>query len=98
CAPWNRKYEVGTATNRISGGWMTAVKIPDWRTASTATILPSAYDAAKTKLSSLFPEPASKATPTAANVTASSTAPHHGIPGIFGCAEWWSGMAADRVR
>jgi hypothetical protein len=27
--PWNTKYAKGTATNRISGGWMTAVKTPD---------------------------------------------------------------------
>ena len=57
--PWNRKYAVGTATNRISGGWMTAVNIPDWRTARTAKMQPSTYDAAKTMLSSLSPEPAS---------------------------------------
>jgi hypothetical protein len=58
-APWNRKYADGTATNRISGGWMTAVNIPDWRTTSTAEMQPSAYDAAKTMLSSLSPAPAS---------------------------------------
>ena len=34
---------------------MTAVNIPDWRTASTAKMQPSTYDAAKTMLSSLSP-------------------------------------------
>src|ERR1700716_2837831 len=97
-APWNRKYEVGTATNRISGGWMTAVKVPVWRTASTAKMQPSAYAAADTKLSCLSPEPASNAKPTAVNVTASSAAPHHGTPGTLGCAERLSAVTADRVR
>jgi hypothetical protein len=58
-APWKRKYAVGTAMNRISGGWMTAVKIPAWRTASAAKMQPIAYNVAKTKLSCLSPEPAS---------------------------------------
>ena len=31
----------GTMTNRINGGWMTAVKIADCRTANTATTQPS---------------------------------------------------------
>ena len=38
---WNMKYAPGTATKRISGGWMTAVKIPDRRTPSTASTQPA---------------------------------------------------------
>lgn len=38
---WNRKYAPGTVTNSSSGGWITAVKMPDWRTASTASRQPS---------------------------------------------------------
>jgi hypothetical protein len=31
-------------------------------------------------------------------VTASSTAPHHGTPGMLGCAERWSAVTADLAR
>ncbi|MDT5202694.1 MAG: hypothetical protein QOE52_2706 [Mycobacterium sp.] len=84
--PWNNQYEPGTVQNKISGGWMTAVKIPDWRTASTAATQPATYSAAKTMVSSL-PDPASKAKPTAQPVTATTTAAHHGTPGIPGMIE-----------
>jgi len=57
--PWKRKYAVGTLMKRMSGGWMTAVKIPDCRTARTAKMQPTTYDEAKTMPSSLLPVPAS---------------------------------------
>ncbi|MDT5087923.1 MAG: hypothetical protein QOG47_630 [Mycobacterium sp.] len=85
-APWKRKYAPGTAQNRISGGWMTAVKIPAWRTASTAAAQPATYSVENTMVRSL-PEPASNAKPTAQPVTARSTAAHHGTPGIPGIIE-----------
>ena len=72
--------------NKISGGWMTAVKIPDWRTASTAATQPATYNPEKTVVSSL-PDPASNAKPTAQPVTAITTAAHHGTPGIQGIIE-----------
>ena len=65
---------------------MTAVKTPDWRTASTAATQPATYSAEKTVVSSL-PDPASKANPAAVPVTASTTAAHHGTPGILGTIE-----------
>ncbi len=39
--PWKTKYAAGTMTNRINGGWMTAVNTPDCRTASTANRQPA---------------------------------------------------------
>jgi len=65
---------------------MTAVKIPDWRTASNAATHPATYRPEKTVVSSL-PEPASKAKPTATPVTATTTAAHHGTPGTDGTIE-----------
>ena len=65
---------------------MTAVKIPACRTASTAATQPSTYSAEKTMVRSL-PEPASNAKPTAQPVTATTTAAHHGTPGIPGMIE-----------
>jgi len=67
---------------------MTPVKIPDWRTVSTAATQPATYRAEKTLVSSLpEPDPASKAKPTAIPVTAITTAAHHGTPGIPGIIE-----------
>lgn len=42
CPPWNKKYAPGTATNKISGGWITAVNTPTCRTARTADRQPNA--------------------------------------------------------
>ena len=66
---------------------MTAVKIPECRTASTATTHPRTYSTAKTPPSSLPPLPASNAKPIVVKVTAIRIAAHHGTPGRFGCAE-----------
>ena len=98
CEPWNTKYELGTVTNRISGGWMTAVKMLAWRTASTAVTHPSAYMAAKTLPRSLLPEPASKANPIVVAITAIRTAPHQGTPARFGCAERFAAATDDLAR
>jgi hypothetical protein len=74
------------------------VKMPVCRTAKTASTQPMKYAAANTALSSLLPDPASKAKPIAVNVAAMSTAPHQGTPGMLGCAERWSAVTADLAR
>src|SRR5579875_296954 len=77
---------------------MTAVKTPDWRTASTAATQPTTYSAANTIVSSLLPDPASYANPTAVAVTAITTAAHHGTPGMLGWIERRSAATPEPAR
>src|SRR5690242_9129299 len=84
--------------NRINGGWTTAVKMADCRTARTAAMQPMTYSTAKALVSSRWPDAASKAKPATVAATAISTAPHHGTPGMAGWAERLSAGIDDLAR